>query len=276
MATLKNIFKLSELKDIILVILILAFGFSYRFTGPATLDNWFGNFIVVIILVLFSILVHEIVHKLVAAKFSVLVTPKIWWSGVIVMVILLVFSGGLIVFAAPWAVAMKPFRLMKPGKPWPHVGPKEYAIIALSGPMANLGLAIIAKLLSPALGLISTKLITMNIFIAIFNLVPFFTILPIMFFQWAKLKPLEAPYVEGEFVFFGSRPLWIFVFIFTLVTGASLIYFNVLISIVLAFILAAAIWVAWHWFLEPAAPGGWQQEVVPGIRREVMHWRTKK
>ncbi|MEM2874265.1 MAG: site-2 protease family protein [Candidatus Nanoarchaeia archaeon] len=253
MAIKNNLFRLKELRDITIIILILAFGFSFRFPGTFSFNAWLSAFFLSLILVFISIFAHEIVHKLVARKFDALASPQLWWSGIIAFFIILLLSGGLIVFAAPWAITIKPYktyRLFRPGRVYPHLGPREKAIIGLSGPMTNLAIAVLAKILSPFLGMVANKLIIINASLAIFNLFPFFTVLPIMFFQWAKLKPIEAPYVEGEFVFFGNRPLWVFVFIFTLVTSLSLLFLSAFVSVVLALFFAVTLSIVWHWYLE--------------------------
>ena len=157
MAAWKNIFELNELKDLIPVILILAFGFSYQtclglakscqLIKTVSLGSWFGNFFLVLILVAISVLVHEAAHKVVASKFLGVVKSKLWLSGIIAMLVLMFLSNGWIIFAALWAVLIRPWRLFKPGKPFPHLGPREQAMIGLAGPMANLGLALFAKLI---------------------------------------------------------------------------------------------------------------------------------
>jgi len=256
MAITLKIFDRHELIGLSIVTLALAFGFAYRFEGPATLGSWFSNFILILVLVGISVVVHEIVHKEVGKRFFADVTSKVWPSGIVALFVITILSGGLITFAVPWAVSIAPKRLQRMGRTFPHLGPREQALIALSGPMASLGLAVVAKILSPLLGLVADQLVLINATIAIFNLVPFFTILPVIAAQKGSLKPLEAPYVEGEFVFFGNRLLWVFVFFFTLVAGVSLLFLGALASLLIAFISAAIIWIAWHYF--------WEAEVIFG------------
>ncbi|MEM2954414.1 MAG: site-2 protease family protein [Candidatus Nanoarchaeia archaeon] len=232
------------------IILLLAFGFSYRYEGPPTLSAWFGAFILALIIVSISFFVHELAHKIVGKKLGILVEPKLWISGAITLVLLLILSNGAIVFAAPWAVYMRA-KSFRPGTPWPHISPKEKAIVALAGICANIGLAIFAKIFTPILGLVSEQLIRVNLALAFYNLIPWATILPIMMFQWASLKPLEAPYIEGEYVFFGSRPVWAFMFFFTIFLGISFKYFSTFVSLLLSLFFTFGLWIAWHYFLEP-------------------------
>jgi hypothetical protein len=257
-----------EIRNLIIVIIALAFGFAYKFSGPATLSNWSLNFILVLTLVAISVLIHDCVHKLVAKEFLANVKTEVWFSGILIMLILLVLTSGWLVFAAIWAISITPLKLMRPGRTWPHLGPKERAIIAISGPLSNLVLAIIAKSFIPIFGTLATKLMTINLTIALFNLFPFFTLFPIIALQKTKQKVLEAPYIEGEFVFFGSRTLWLFVFVFALTLAVCLLYLGVIVSILIAFFLAIFLFVSWHYYFEP--------ETLPEMKRGGPSFRHYK
>jgi len=248
-----------ELRDLIIATLVLAFGFSIIFPGVATLGNWFKYFVLDVVLVGISIFIHELVHRAVAARLLATVKSTLWRTGALATLATSIITGGLFVFAAPWAVTIQPRYFIRPGtiNPKAHIGPHDTALIAISGPAANFGLAVLAKLLEPALGIVAQELIGINVALAVFNLFPFFTVFPIIF---ARLTPFvgerlrATPYVEGEFVFFGSRPLWAFTFTFFVIGGLSLLFLSLATSLILALVLSAAIWLAWFYFLEGAAP----------------------
>ncbi len=244
---------LKEVRDIAIVIIALAFGFSLKYTDVLTYSNWYGAFTLMLVLVAISIAVHEFAHKLVAGKFSAEVKPKVWYVGIAIMLILLMITDKF-VFAAIWAVSISSVRLLRPSRSWPHLGPRERAVIAASGLLANLALAILAKMLVPTLGDIATKLMMINLTLAIFNLVPFFTLLPVMMTQIAAQKPINAPYVEGEFIFFGAKTGWIFLFVFSVILAIGLWFFSATVSLLLAFLMALLLFVAWHYFFEPEHP----------------------
>jgi len=246
-----------EFRDLAIAVLVLAFGFSVVFPGEATVSNWFSHFLLSVVLVSFSVLVHEIVHRAVAERLQATVHSKVWPTGVIATFVTSLLSSGRFVFAAPWAVSITPRRFIRPGQAYAkgHLGPHDSALIAVAGPLANFGLAVLAKLLP--VSSLSQQLILINVALAAFNLFPFFTLIPIAF---AKMGPsgarlTEMPYVEGEFVFFGSRPLWIFTFVFVVVGGLGLMFIpSLLASLSLALVLAVALCIAWFYFLEGAAP----------------------
>lgn len=243
-----------ELFEMFVVVLALAFAFGWSFEGAATLGNWLGNFVVVLVLVSISVLVHEIVHRLVAKRFQARVHSNIFVSAIVAMILIAAITNGAIVVAVPWAIFIIPLYFYRPGKPYPkwHLGPYETALIAVSGPLASFALAVAAKFLVPVLGLVAEKMIFINTSIALFNLIPFLTFIPSMFSKMTihKLQKKDYPYVEGEFVFFGSRPLWAFTFVFVLVGSLSLLFLGALASIIIAFIIAATLWFLWHFFIE--------------------------
>jgi ABC-type multidrug transport system permease subunit len=248
-----------EFRDLAIAVIVLAFGFSVMYPGEPTLGSWFSYFLLGLVLVSFSVLVHEIAHRYVAARLQAKVHSNVWPSGVAATFISSLVTGGWFVFAAPWAVSITPWYLIRPGQAYAkqHIGPHDTALIAVSGPIANFCLAILAKLFSSSLGLVAKELITINVALAAFNLFPFFTLFPIIF---ARMSPFigerlrSMPYVEGEFVFFGSRLLWAFTFTFIVVGGLCLIFLSLAASIAIALALAITVWIAWHYFLEGAAP----------------------
>ncbi len=239
------------------VVLVLAFAFSYKFRGPFSFGNWFGNFLLILILVTMSLAVHEIAHRCYAAyRHLAKITSRTYIFGLLTTIIITIISNGWIVFAAPWVIIISSHYTMRPGRKYQkwHLGPYDSAKIALTGSLASLGLAIIAKLLIPALGYIAEKLIFINVSIAIFNLLPISAIFPFLFAGFKPPRKDMVAHTEGDFVFFGSRPLWAFTFFFVLVAGLSLFYLSALVSILLALTVGAITWLLWYYFVEGAKP----------------------
>lgn len=249
-----------ELRDLTIAALVLGFCFAFRWEGARTVGAWWGlYFILMLVLVALSIAVHEVAHRWVAAKYLARVRSKLFLSGVIAALILVFVTSGYFIFAALWAVAISSVYAYGPGGPAPHIGPYERAKIAVAGPLASFGLAIVAKILIPVFGFIAEKLMVINLWIAAINLFPFFTLLPIIIWRMAPVVSKEmakgAPYVEGEYVFFGSRSLWAFTFVFVIVGGLGLVFIeSLIISLVLAFLVAFGLYLAWHYWIEGAKP----------------------
>jgi hypothetical protein len=91
-----------------------------------------------------------------------------------------------------------------------------------------------------------------NVSLAVFNLFPFFTLIPALAYRkieagMASRRLLkEIPYVEGEFVFFGSPVLWVLSFSFILILGLSLFFFDILFSLIVALFASIGLWILWQ------------------------------
>ncbi len=236
-----------ELGTLSIVTLVLAFAFSYRFRGPFSFGGWFGNFLLILILVIISLAVHEIAHRYVAQRYLAKVSAKIFILGLLATAVITIITNGRVVYAAPWAVAIVSYYTLRPGREYSkwHLGPYESAKIALSGPLANLMFAVVAKLSLPTLGYVAEKLIFINVSMAVFNLLPISAIFPFVF---AGFKPVGRTHTEGDFILFGSKPLWMFTFSFVFVAGLGLFYLGAATSVLLALLFAGLIWLLWHYF----------------------------
>jgi Zn-dependent protease len=264
-----------EIQDLIISILVLGFAFSFRHWG-AQQFNWsagFNNFILITFLVAFSFLIHEITHRIAARNSQADLRYRAWKFGLLLALIFAFLTQGWFVFAAVGIITIVPLRRTRSGKyksGWgSHLGPYERAKIALSGPMANLGLAIISIVLFNATAsFVFEKLFMINAWLAIMNLFPFFRSIPHAL--WRALYPLPPhrrsppflaaqkgderllPRSEGEIIFFGSRPLWAFAFFFVLISCILLYLFKAaLASVILAFLIGFVLFMVWHYYVEP-------------------------
>lgn len=278
----------TEIWHLIISILILGFCFSFRYWGGKyfDFDVGFSNFIFITFLVGFSVFIHEITHRLAAKKAQAEINYRTWWTGVLVAIILIFLTDGWFVFAAIGAVTIVPLRVYRVGTDKQSLGPFERAKIALSGPMANFVLAVISAILFNATGsFLWERLFAINAWIAVFNLFPFFRIMPLLSrIRWYRLlgqtQPIATgkrrtgqwislirktpewtakklkderllPRSEGEIVFFGSKPTGIFLFSF--VTLACVLLFvikNIFASLFLALIIGGVIYALWHYYVE--------------------------
>lgn len=267
----------TEIWHLIVSILVLGFCFSFRHWGAQRFDYDAGisNFILITLLVGFSVFVHEITHRFAARGAGSEINYRIWWAGVLVALALVFLTNGLFIFAAIGAITIVPLRMHKIGT-GKFIGPLERTKIALSGPMANFVLAVIAGILFNATNaFIWETLFVINAWIAVFNLFPFFRIFPIInrtrfhkllgrkhpiplirkTREWMAKKASDErllPRSEGEVVFFGSKPIGIFAFSF--VTIACVLLYkikNAFASLFLAFIIGGVFYALWHYYVEP-------------------------
>lgn len=137
--------------------------------------------IIVLIILVFSAILHEIAHGFVAYRFGdptakiagrLTLNPKKHIDPFmsILLPLLLILSGSPVIFGAAKPVPIDPFNLKE--------GRKDVALVALSGPLTNILIAIAASLLIKILPIIPDVLpilfaiVRINILLAIFNLLP--------------------------------------------------------------------------------------------------------
>lgn len=261
-----------DVVDLILIILVLGFCFSFRDWGLDTFNAALGlrNFFVVLILTALSVGVHELSHEFIGQKYGAKLITKTWKPILLLALVSTFLTNGWIVFAAVWSIILIS-PLQRTGRKWSHIGPYERAKIAVTGPMMNVALLLLAGLwysVSPSF--IPQKLMFINATLAVFNLFPFFRFVPLLFvkkYSPARSRTIhrtlmnlqkhsgdlgEVPFMEGELVFFGSRPLWAFVFPFTLFLSFVLLTSKeVLASFVSGLVFGIIMYFLWMFFMEP-------------------------
>lgn len=162
-------FRRSEIKDLILSVGVLAVAVSG--IGP----NWPGlghileNIAIVSIPLTLAFVVHEIAHKATAANFGYQSFFQKWGQGLLLALFIGIISSGRFIFAAPGAVVIQATNATR----------RENGIISLVGPLSNLGLAGLFFLILFMPGITERLLymavfgIRINLYLALFNLLPF-------------------------------------------------------------------------------------------------------
>lgn len=202
------------------------------------------DFIFSIIILIFSVVVHEVSHGFTAyklgdntAKYQGRLTlnplKHLEWFGSFILPIITYVSGG---FILGWAkpVPYNPYNLSN--QKWGE------ALVALAGPLSNIFIAIIFGILVrfDGLGILSglafVKLayfiVSINITLALFNLVPIppldgskilFSIFPNSMYNYRNMLERNGPIILIIFVLFFSeilRPITIW--LFSVITGVSI------------------------------------------------------
>lgn len=159
-------FSSSEIRDILISMLVIAGVFAYVFKGK-DLNLAINYFPVTLIAVGLGFVLHELAHKFVAIHYGFWAEYKLWVEGLVLAVVTPYLFG--IVFAAPGAVYIH-------GE---YISEEQNGKISLAGPLTNIALALIF------LGLLSISSassilydiclvgFSINSFIALFNLIPF-------------------------------------------------------------------------------------------------------
>jgi Zn-dependent protease len=271
----------SEIRDIILVSLVLGFCFSYRNWGSG--DNFLSvgltNLAITTGIVFLSVALHILIQKIFASKYYVTARTRTWKLSLILALLSTVLTNGHFVFSAIWGLIISGKQIYQVGKKFEFVGPRARAKIAVVGPILNfllgmVGFAVYLKTNSYFM----QQLAYINFYFAVFNLFPFFRAIYLMLNKpmmklnrkgenyWMKylhksladLQKTTNPdekisFSEGEVVFFGSRPTWFFFFpliLFSIVL--TLITLNIKISLLISLLASIIIWCIDHYFIEMA------------------------
>jgi len=202
--------------------------------------------LLILVILIFSAIFHEVAHGFVAEKLG---DPTARLAGrltldprkhidpfmSILLPLLLIISGSPVIFGAAKPVPVDPFNLKE--------GRKDIALVSLAGPLTNVFIALIASFLikiftlssgaflqsglfTPFIYWILTKIVQLNLLLAIFNLIP---IPPL---DGSKVFALILPEKEAR-VYLSLSSIGIFIIFFLLlfpIGGFSLgeLIFNLL------------------------------------------------
>lgn len=133
-----------------------------------------------------------------------------------------------IIFAAITSLNIQINKTYRLGKKYTHLTNIESAKIAVTGPLANIFLALIASQINIPL---IKPFITINIILAISYMLP-------------------LPGIAGGTVFFGSKPLYVLSLVFIGIIALLMNYISIISSIIIAFIFAFAAVVAYLKYFE--------------------------
>ena len=179
-----------EIRDILIASIVLAVAFAVLRVGGILdiFDNM--NTATTLLLVSFitvptSFVFHELGHRYLARKYNCYAEFRMWPFGLILA--LVTGLSGLGLFAAPGAVYIHPRSDMW-GTPV-HISKKRMGLISLIGPAINVALAGIFSLLFillPAYDYIFSVGISINLILALFNMIPFPPLDGSKIFAWDK------------------------------------------------------------------------------------------
>ena len=139
--------------------------------------------VLVLVILIFSAIFHEVAHGIVAdrlgdptarllGRLTLNPIPHIDPIMSILLPLMLIFSGSPVIFGAAKPVPVDPFNLRD--------GRRDMALVALAGPLTNVGIAILGAVvlhlfgpnLSVFLNFFILQVVRLNLLLAIFNLIP--------------------------------------------------------------------------------------------------------
>lgn len=157
--------RLSEASHIGISVLTITLAFWFLWSGvrigesPNALDPVL--FAEVFLTIGLGFILHELAHRFVAMHYGAHAEYRAWTLGLCLAIVLAVTVG--FIFAAPGAVYI-----------FGRVTRKQNALISLAGPVTNLVLAGVFLALYPFLGAVSAIGAQVNLWLGLFNMIPFF------------------------------------------------------------------------------------------------------
>lgn len=230
-------FTRSEVKGLVISILITAFIFSFNEWGPgAEFNLLYGlvNFFNAILIVTISFLVHFSGQRVWSLATGYKHEFQMWSIGLGISLVLAFLTRGAVWwFIVPGGFIVHHLAGHRLG--WFRYGINYWAIglIAFAGPLANIIFAIIFKLIS---GFVSSPFIDK---VTIFNII------------FAVISLLPIPPLDGSKIFFAARMLYVFTVSLT-VAAAFLLISNIPIWIAVlgSFGIAVILWLLYYVFFE--------------------------
>jgi Zn-dependent protease len=177
-------FSQKEVRDIIIAWAALALAFTIAtrgglasgasFLGGALLTTYFIAFVAVGS----GFVLHELMHKFTAERYGYWAEFRMWFMGIVLALITSTLG---FIFAAPGATYIQGY----------NVSDRQNGIISLAGPLTNVVIAIIFLLVSQVgsgiVGQIGAVGLTVNLFLATFNMLPVMPLDGAKVFHWNKL-----------------------------------------------------------------------------------------
>lgn len=183
---------------------------------------------------IFSAILHEIAHGWVAEKLgdptariagrlTLNPLPHIDPIMSVAVPLLLIFSGSPLVFGAAKPVPVNPLMLRE--------GRKDIALVALAGPLTNLGLALIGALLLRVIGTSVPEIASALLIFVRFNLaLGFLNLIPVPPLDGSKFFSIILPEKTAQ-QFFALAPFGIFIlFLLLLATPVGDILNNLILN----------------------------------------------
>jgi Zn-dependent protease len=160
-----------ELRDILISILLITLIFIWP--NVLSLEGWLISFLVVVVAFFF----HELAHRAMARNLGFVAFYRMFPQGLLLSLLLTILSWGHFKFIMPGAVIIYPIIGLWGGRVYPSR--REAGLISLAGPTTNLGVALICLALlnlfafPHLLTKILLGLLSVNVWLAFFNLIPF-------------------------------------------------------------------------------------------------------
>lgn len=257
-----------EMWKMIIASSILGFAISFRdwgFGNQFIASVGIINLFLATLVCTFSIWLRTSMQKRAGRTELATVRFEYSWINLVYTFLLAFITNGFFIFAALGRPTVKSLTHLRPGYLNPHLGHERVARIVMAGTITSILLLVFAKFwLAVGGGVLAEYLFRTNAWMLIISLIPIPAEGISLFYQKAPITrtfhqmypPLAnalkqfAPRFEGEQIFFGSRPLWFFI---TVISVVFLGLINTSISITATLLWSVIFGVAgviFWWYLE--------------------------
>ena len=222
-------FSRTEVKDLIITILILAFIVSFKEWGAKEFDILIGmrNLFNAVLIMTLVVLVHISAQRVAGLHVGIRVEYKLWWLGLVLGLIFVFVSRGNVWLLIPGGIVFHHMAVHRIGYFRYGINMLTMSSISLMGALANIMFAIVFKILFMFFpnNMLIEKAIFVSLWFAVFSMLP-------------------IPPLDGSKVFFNSRG--VYVLLFGCVLGAALmlsLQINILLAIIGALLVGVLFWV---------------------------------
>ncbi len=229
-------FSETELRAMVISVLVMAFIFSSAKGGPQdtfVASYWIRHFLLAVLIAALALLARQAAQRIIGLSIGFRVEYRIWFYGILIGLVIAVVSKGAIWFLAPGGILIYHMAGHRIGSFRYGLNYWPLGMTGLVGPLANIALALIFKVL-----LVAAPSNPVLIDALKFNL------------SYAVFSMLPIPPLDGSHLFFASRLTYVFAF-FAMVAGASAMYFlGIFVSLLIAVVVGALCWFSYYWFYE--------------------------
>lgn len=229
-------FSESEIRALGISILVMAFIFSAARGGPEDVfvaSYWVKNFFVGMLIAMLALIVHQTAQRVVGLSVGFRVEYRLWLYGIFIGLVIAVISKGAIWFLAPGGILVYHMAGHRLGSFRYGLNYWPLGMTGLAGPLANIGLALIFKVLlvvAPG-NIVLLDALKFNLYFAVFSMLP-------------------VPPLDGSHLFFASRMTYVFAFCAMVAGAIAMFFLGIFVSLLLAVVVGAGCWFGYYWFYE--------------------------
>ena len=229
-------FNEAELRALGISILVMAFIYSSAKGGPEDVfvaTYWVKNFLIAVVISTLSLFVHQTAQRVLGLSVGFRVEYRLWLYGILIGLVVAIISKGAIWFLAPGGILVYHMAGHRIGSFRYGLNYWPLGITGLVGPLANIALALVFKLLlvvSPE-NIVLLDALKFNLYFAVFSMLP-------------------VPPLDGSHLFFASRMTYIFAFCAMTAGAIAMFFLGIFVSLLIAIAVGAGCWFAYYWFYE--------------------------